>query len=395
MPDLKIFTDSVEPQALNQINTLINQPAFKDCKVRIMPDVHAGIGCVIGFTADLGDKVIPNIVGVDIGCGIRVFELGNIDLSLEKLDDIIRAYVPSGRNTHIEPLTDYKRLKNLYCYNKIKNMKRIENSIGTLGGGNHFIEVDVDDKGNKYLVIHTGSRNLGKQVAEIYQKLAMDIHYGKGELPEMQEKLVDEYFQGRQSEVHNSIKRSKKKLKTSKIPKDLCYLEGEFVEYYLHDMHICQEYAVKNREYIGSIILNMLGIRDIDYLFETVHNYIDYRDNIVRKGAISAHKGERVLIPLNMRDGCILGVGLGNHDWNCSAPHGAGRIMSRSAAKKKIAMDEYSKSMQGVFSTSIIKETIDEAPMAYKPSEGIINAISETVEIQKILKPIYNYKAAE
>ena len=196
MPDLKIFTDSVEPQALNQINTLINQPAFKDCKVRIMPDVHAGIGCVIGFTADLGDKVIPNIVGVDIGCGIRVFELGNIDLSLEKLDDIIRAYVPSGRNTHIEPLTDYKRLKNLYCYNKIKNMKRIENSIGTLGGGNHFIEVDVDDKGNKYLVIHTGSRNLGKQVAEIYQKLAMDIHYGKGELPEMQEKLVDEYFQG-------------------------------------------------------------------------------------------------------------------------------------------------------------------------------------------------------
>lgn len=395
MSDLKIFTENIEQTALQQIYLLLAQPSFQDCKVRIMPDVHAGAGCVIGFTADLGDKVIPNIVGVDIGCGMLVIELGKINLSLEELDKVIRAEVPSGRNVHESRSTRYP-LESLLCFRELKDTKRMERSIGTLGGGNHFIEVDVDNEGNKYLVIHSGSRNLGKQVAELYQAIAVDLMQGKGGVFKKQEEMISRFkAEGRRSELQDAIKELHRNYqpKPLKIPKELCYLEGMFRERYLHDMKICQDYALTNRSAISDIIMKHMGLSATNG-FQCIHNYIG-SDNIVRKGAISARKGERVLIPLNMRDGCILGVGLGSPEWNYSAPHGAGRILSRSAAKAQLCMDEYEESMDGIFTTSVCKGTIDEAPMAYKPTQNIIDNIGDTVEIQKIIKPVYNYKASE
>lgn len=353
--NLKIFTDNIEGKALNQIYELAKLPPFEDCKIRIMPDVHAGTGCVIGFTGNLGDKVIPNIVGVDIGCGMLTCNLGKFILDLVKLDEIIRKVVPSGFDVHTKE-KDFPKLEQLRCIDELKNLSRIYCSIGTLGGGNHFIEVDVDNCGNRYLIIHSGSRNLGKQVADIYQKKAF-------------ESMVGEH-----------------------IPKDLCYLTGSIKEDYLHDMRICQEFAQLNRKTILDNICKELGIEPKDY-FETIHNYISFEDNIVRKGAISANKGEKLLIPMNMRDGCILGVGKGNDDWNCSAPHGAGRLMSRSEAKKVVSLADFEESMEGVYSTSVNQSTIDESPFAYKPPQEIIDKIGDTVEIIDILKPIYNFKA--
>ncbi len=395
MADLKIFTDNIEEEALDQINTLIKQAAFMDCKVRIMPDVHAGKGCVIGFTADLGDKVIPNIVGVDIGCGMKTIQLGKVELDLEKLDKVIRENIPSGRNVHEGRLNRFDKLQELYCYRILRDTKRIERSIGTLGGGNHFIEVDVDSEGNKYLIIHTGSRNLGNQVARYYQNLAIELMQGKGDIYERQEKLIAEYKeQGKRKEIKNALKKLHKEFKPSplNIPKDLCYLTGKYSQQYLHDMRICQEYADLNRQTIAKIILDSYGIDSVSE-FSTVHNYIDHDSNIVRKGAISAKKGELLLIPINMRDGCILGVGKGNKDWNESAPHGAGRLMSRSKAKKTLSLDEFKESMSGVYTTSVGLATLDEAPMAYKPIEEIVDNITDTVEVLEIIKPIYNFKA--
>ena len=397
MSNLKIFTENIEEEALDQINTLIKQEAFKDCKVRIMPDVHAGKGCVIGFTADLGDKVIPNIVGVDIGCGMKTIQLGKVDLDLEKLDKEIRKNIPSGRNVHQGRLNRFDKLQELYCYRTLKDTKRIERSIGTLGGGNHFIEVDVDRKGNKYLIIHTGSRNLGNQVAKHYQNLAIELMQGKGNIYEKQEKLIAEYKeQGKRKEIKSVLKILHKNFNPSplNIPKDLCYLTGKYREQYLHDMSICQEYADLNRKTIASLVLDSYGISSINE-FSTIHNYIDHDSNIVRKGAISAKKGELLLIPINMRDGCILGVGKGNKDWNESAPHGAGRLMSRSKAKKTLSLDEFKESMSGVYTTSVGLPTIDEAPMAYKPIEEIVDNITDTVEVLEIIKPIYNFKSNE
>ena len=395
--DVKVFAETVDPKALNQIYTLVKQPAFEECKVRIMPDVHAGAGCVIGFTADLGDKVIPNIVGVDIGCGMYTIDFGNIDIDFNELDRVIRKYVPAGMNVQEEyvgfPFYD---LTDLYCFKNLKNVEWIRNSIGTLGGGNHFIEVDVDDKGNKYLVIHTGSRNLGKQVCEYYQNIAIDNLLGKGRLKKDIDELIKRYKEeGKEKEIGKEIARLKNNNKYGNgIPKDLCYLEGDFREMYLHDMKICQKFAQRNREVIGNIISKKMmwgpGIG-----FETVHNYIDHDSNIVRKGAISARKGEEVLIPINMRDGCIIGVGKGNDDWNCSAPHGAGRIMSRRQAKENISIEEYEKSMEGIFTTSVDYSTIDESPMAYKSMDEIVRCIEDTVEIKKIIKPLYNFKAGD
>lgn len=399
MSDLKIFTDNIEPQALNQIYTLIKQPAFADCKVRIMPDVHAGAGCVIGFTADLGDKVIPNIVGVDIGCGMECVELGKIDIDLAKLDEVIRKYVPNGRNVH-ETEDNFSEIiiNQLYCKDRLKNADWLKRSGGTLGGGNHFIEIDIDDDGNKYLVIHSGSRNIGKQVAEIYQQMAIDDLSGANSLEEETKKLIEDYKRtGRHKDIQRGIAELKQKFQPkSSVPKELSYLTGEHREMYLHDMKLCQEFASLNRKQIWTEIMSGLGLNKmlVTY-FETIHNYIEHDTNIVRKGAISAKEGEMVLIPINMRDGCIIGRGKGNADWNYSAPHGAGRIMSRSKAKETVSLEEFEQSMQGIYTTSVNWSTIDESPMAYKPIDEIVANIQDTVEIVKIIKPIYNFKASE
>ena len=413
MRDLKIFTDNIEQEAIDQINVLLEQPAFADCKVRIMPDVHAGAGCVIGFTADLGDRVIPNIVGVDIGCGMLTVELGGIDTGIngktdssivdyvtdidyEKLDNVIRTCIPSGRNVHEEINYIFPELKNLRCYNKLKNIDWLERSMGTLGGGNHFIEIDEGFEGRKYLVIHTGSRNLGKQVADYYQNLAVELMIGRDKLAYERDRLIAEYKdQGRSSEIQDAIKelRNTWRKKTNDIPKELCYLTGKYRDDYIYDMKICQRFAKQNRLMIALKIMLSMGWYSID-LFETVHNYID-ESNMIRKGAISAKKGEKVLIPINMRDGSLLCVGKGNEEWNCSAPHGAGRIMSRSKARESISMESFRESMTGIYTTSVCESTIDESPMAYKSMNEIINNIKDTVDILDVLKPVYNFKASE
>ena len=398
--DLKIFTDNIEEEAVKQIDLLLEQEPFKYCKVRIMPDVHAGKGCVIGFTADLGDKVIPNIVGVDIGCGMLCVELGNIDLDLKKIDEVINKYIPAGRNIREQKLRDFDKIEELYCLRELKETKKFNRAIGTLGGGNHFIEIDVDDENNKYLVIHTGSRNMGKQVADYYQNLAIELCSGKEEFFEKKEKIIKEYKeQNRKAEIQRALKELEKeyKQKQPNIPKELCYLTGKYREMYLHDMKICQEYASENRQMIANEIISYYFdiVPRIMPAFETIHNYIYFDDNIVRKGAISAKKGERVLIPINMRDGSIIAIGKGNSDWNESAPHGAGRIMSRIKAKETFNLKEFKKSMEGIYSTSIVEETIDEAPFVYKPMQEIIDNIKDTVEIERIIKPIYNFKAKD
>ena len=401
MKNLKIDTKNIEEKAIEQINLLLEQEPFKNCKIRIMPDVHAGKGCVIGFTADLGDKVIPNIVGVDIGCGMLCVELGNIDLDLEKLDNIINKFIPAGRNIREQKLLNFEKINDLYCLRELKEIKKFNRAIGTLGGGNHFIEIDVDDEGNKYLVIHTGSRNLGKQVADYYQNLAIELCSGKEEMFKRKEEIIRSYKeQGRKPEIQKALKELEAEYKQNKptLPNELCYLEGKYREMYLHDMKICQEYASLNRIMIADTILKEytglpMAIYFTQYGFETIHNYISFEDNIVRKGAISAKKGEKVLIPINMRDGSIIAVGKGNEDWNNSAPHGAGRIMSRMKAKEKFNLEEFKESMQGIYSTSIVEETIDEAPFVYKPMQEIVENIKDTVEIQKVIKPIYNFKA--
>lgn len=422
MRDLKIFTDDIEQEAVDQINLLLEQEPFKNCKVRIMPDVHAGKGCVIGFTADLGDKVIPNIVGVDIGCGMLCVELGKIDLDLEKLDKVINENIPAGRNIREQKLITFDEINDLYCLRELKETKKFNRAIGTLGGGNHFIEVDVDEEGNKYLVIHTGSRNLGKQVADYYQNLAIDFCSGKEEMFKRKEEIIKIYKeQGRKSEIQKALKELEAEYKQNKpeLPNELCYLEGKYREMYLHDMGICQRYASINRVEIAQEILqkmfpNPLYKKDIETIdlghryntmviqnkiaidfkaFETIHNYISFEDNIVRKGAIRANKGERVIIPINMRDGSIIAVGKGNADWNNSAPHGAGRLMSRRKAKEMFKLEDFKESMKDIYSTSVVEETIDEAPFVYKPIQEIIDNIKDTVEIEKIIKPIYNFKA--
>ena len=441
MKDLKIFTDDIEQEAINQINLLLEQEPFKDCKVRIMPDVHAGKGCVIGFTADLGDKVIPNIVGVDIGCGMLCVELGKVELDLEKLDKVINENIPAGRNIREQKLVNFDKINDLYCLRELKETKKFNRAVGTLGGGNHFIEVDVDEDGNKYLVIHTGSRNLEKQVADYYQNLAIELCSGKEEMLKRKEEIIKTYKeQGKKSEIQKALKELEAEYKQNKpeLPNELCYLEGKYREMYLHDMEICQRYASQNRINIAKTILGkylnancvpetfpknieeliehtaktigLFILKDKDglkadndgghfehsghvSLFETIHNYISFDDNIVRKGAIRANKGERVIIPINMRDGSIIAIGKGNEDWNNSAPHGAGRLMSRKKAKETFKLQEFKKSMADIYSTSVLEETIDEAPFAYKPMQEIIDNIKDTAEIEKIIKPIYNFKA--
>lgn len=393
-----VYAKTVEQSAIEQIELLCAQEFTKGAKIRIMPDVHTGAGCVIGFTANLGDMVIPNIVGVDIGCGMLCVKLGNVDIDFYKLDEVIRKYVPSGTEVQEGRLIKYSALQQMHCYRSLKHTKRIERSIGTLGGGNHFIEMDVDDNNCKYLVIHTGSRNLGKQVAEHYQNMAYDVLCGKDKLFEEQKRIIEEYkAAGRRTEIQDTIKKLKAEFqsKTTDVPKELCYLTGEYRQMYLDDMAVCQAFATINRKYIAdSILINYFGKSYDEFeSFETIHNYIDLKNNIVRKGAVSAQKGEMLLIPINMRDGSLICVGKGNEDWNCSAPHGAGRLMSRGTARDSLSINEYKKEMSGIFSTCVKESTIDESPMAYKNKDEIIEQITPTADILLQIKPIYNFKA--
>ena len=393
-----IFTDDIEEEATEQIKELCSQPFAKGCKIRIMPDTHAGKSCVIGFTADLKDKIIPNIVGVDIGCGMLTISLGKEEIDLEKLDETIKKYVPSGMNVHEGRMVRYPELQNLYCYRMLRNSKRIERSIGTLGGGNHFIEIDKDKNDNKYLIIHSGSRNLGTQVAEYYQNLAVDLCSGKEDYFIKRDELIDTFKkEGRRKEIQKELKKLKEKYDSMfpTYPKELCFLSGKYREEYLHDMNICQEYAVLNRNTIADIILKRMFNKSLsDYeSFNTTHNYINFKDNIIRKGSVSAYKGEKLLIPINMRDGSLICIGKGNENWNYSAPHGAGRLMSRTKAKEVLNLEEFKDSMKGIYTSSVSENTLDEAPMVYKPMEEIVNNIQETVEILEIIKPIYNFKA--
>ena len=397
MLNVKFFADTIDPKAYDQVMTLAFQSAFEGCKIRIMPDVHPGAGCVIGFTADLGEKVIPNIVGVDIGCGMLTVELGQIDIDFEKLDNVIRTYIPSGRNVRSVAVCSSKFLEQLYCYDYLKNTHWLRCSLGTLGGGNHFIEIDEDTFGNKFLVIHTGSRNLGKQVADYYQRLAVDNLTGANDITNLRNELIDSLkAQGREKEISKALDELAANFqpKGAGVPKELSYLEGQDRLDYLHDMQLCQEFARTNRAWIADVICRHMGWIIWNH-FETIHNYIESETNMVRKGAISAKSGERVLIPMNMRDGCIIGVGKGNEDWNCSAPHGAGRLMSRGEAKDAVSMKEFASSMEGIYTTSINESTLDEAPMVYKSAEEIQRLVVDTIDIERIIKPIYNFKASE
>ena len=410
--DVKVFTDNVEDVAMDQIRQLLLIDVFSDKKIRIMPDVHAGAGCVIGFTGNLGDKVIPNIVGVDIGCGMRVLNLGRLSgIDFHAFHEHIRANVPSGKIVREErfgfkPLVGeemdiYREAKKLvtqlHCYRAIKDSPRINRAIGSLGGGNHFIELDRDDEGYVYLVIHTGSRNLGKQVAEIYQARAVKhLTEGADDLEKTIRRTIEEYkAAGRRSELQEVIKKMRCEFKAAQpsLPAELCYVEGEAREQYLHDMRLCQRWAVLNRQLISLLLLRFFPDVEVVEEFESIHNYIS-DDNIIRKGAISAAEGERCIIPLNMRDGSLLCTGKGNPDWNRSAPHGAGRVMSRSQAYQKITMADFEASMQGIYSESVNDFTRDESPMVYKPADEIIANIGDAVRIDTIIRPIFNFKAS-
>ena len=410
--DVKIFTDNIEKVALDQIRELLSIDVFSDKKIRIMPDVHAGAGCVIGFTGDLGDKVIPNIVGVDIGCGMRVIKLGHgHSIDFHRFHQHIISTVPSGMCVReaklgFKPLAGddmaiYREAKELVqqlrCYRDLKFAARLHKSIGTLGGGNHFIELDMDDEGCLYLVIHTGSRNLGKQVADIYQSRAIrHMTPGADEFEMNVKRLIEEYkAAGRRSEIQAKLTRMRRqhKLAEPSLPPALCYVEGEERENYLHDMRICQRWAVLNRRLIARLLLPFFKDLQPEEEFESVHNYIS-DDNIIRKGAISAAKGEKCIIPLNMRDGSLICVGKGNPDWNCSAPHGAGRVMSRSKAYDVITMESFRDSMRGIYSESVVDATRDESPMVYKPASEIIANIGPTAEIETAIRPVFNFKAS-
>ena len=385
------FAKVIEDEAVEQIRRMCDYEFTAGSQIRIMPDVHAGKGCTIGTTMTVKDKAVPNIVGVDIGCGMYTVNLGQAEIDMEQMDAAAH-FIPSGLNVW-EGRQEHFDLLGLRCYRGLKDAKRLERSLGTLGGGNHFIEIDQAADGTKYLVIHSGSRNLGKQVAEFYQRLAIELNKGKEEYFAKRDALIAEYkAAGRRNEIQAALKALKWEAREATIPEDLCFVYGQYLEDYLHDVEICQRFARRSRELMAEIILQRLGIEAVD-AFHTIHNYIDTDEMILRKGAIAAHKGEKVLIPINMRDGSVLAIGKGNPDWNFSAPHGAGRIMSRTAAKENLNLDEYRREMEGIYTTSVNEATLDEAPMAYKSLSDIIDVISESVDVIEVLKPIYNFKA--
>ena len=381
-----IYTDNMEQAALAQVYELLNEEICQDAKIRIMPDTHAGAGCVIGMTMTIKDKVIPNFVGVDIGCGMECSLLEEKSLDLKKLDKIIREHIPSGQQVR-EKAHKYIseiNLEDLKC-KKYVSLSRAILSLGTLGGGNHFIEANASQDGNLYLVAHSGSRYLGKQAAEYYQDLAFENLNKKGR-EEIVQKLKSE---GKHKEIQSILSRMPKK----KIKKHMAYLEGSIFTDYIHDMKIVQAYAALNRKAIVDTIVKEMGLM-VKQQFTTIHNYIDTDNMILRKGAISAKSGEKVLIPINMRDGSLIAIGKGNPEWNYSAPHGAGRLLSRKKAKESISLEEYIETMKDVYSTSVGLSTLDESPMAYKPMEEILTNIVDTVEVVEVIKPIYNFKAS-
>lgn len=385
------YAKVVEEEAIEQIRRMCDYEFTQGSKIRIMPDVHAGKGCTIGTTMTVVDKAVPNIVGVDIGCGMYTVNLGKGNIDFEKFDEAAH-FVPSGKNVW-EGRQERFDLTVLRCYRSLKNTKWLERSLGTLGGGNHFIEIDEAQDGTKYLVIHSGSRNLGKQVAEIYQQLAIDLNKGKETYFQERDEIIRTYkAAGRRKEIQAALEKISWQKREATMPEDLCYLYGTYFEDYLYDVEICQKFAKRNREKMAEILLNRTGMNGTD-AFHTIHNYIDTNEMILRKGAIAAHDGEKVLIPINMRDGSVLAVGKGNVEWNYSAPHGAGRLMSRTKAKESLSMEEYKKVMEGIYTTSVNEETLDEAPMAYKSLEDIIDVIKESVDVIDIMKPIYNFKA--
>lgn len=389
------YAKVVEEEAIEQIRRMCSYALTENSKVRIMPDVHAGKGCTVGTTMTVVDKACPNVVGVDIGCGMYTVALADKKIDFEKVDEVCH-FIPSGMNVW-EGRIERFDLTGLRCYRSLKDSRRLERSLGTLGGGNHFIEIDKAADGTFYLVIHSGSRNLGKQVAEIYQELAVDLNKGIGEYLEAKEEIIRSYKeQGRKSEIQDALKKLKwdKTNKETSVPEDICWLYGTYLDDYLHDVEICQSFARRSREKMAEIILVKTGMTAVD-AFHTVHNYIDTDEMILRKGAIAAHSGEKVLIPINMRDGSVIAVGRGNPDWNFSAPHGAGRLMSRTKAKETLDMEAYRAAMAGIYTTSVNESTIDEAPMAYKSLDDIIDVIRDSVDIIDIIKPVYNFKASD
>lgn len=389
------YAKVVEDEAIEQIRRMCDYAMTEGSRIRIMPDVHSGKGCTIGTTMTIVDKACPNIVGVDIGCGMYTLKLSAKELNFEKIDEACH-YIPSGMNTW-EGRRERFDLTALRCYRSLRDSKRLERSLGTLGGGNHFIEVDKASDGTFYLVIHSGSRNLGKQVAEIYQQLAIDLHAGKEEYFKKRDEIIRTYKEeGRRAEIQTALAELKNdfEAKALLIPEDICWLYGSFLEDYLHDVEICQRFAKRSREIMAEVILERTEMEAVEG-FHTIHNYIDTEEKILRKGAIAAHDGEKVLIPINMRDGSVLAVGKGNPEWNYSAPHGAGRIMSRTKAKETLDMETYKRAMEGIYTTSVNEKTLDEAPMAYKSLEDIIDVIKESVDVIDIMKPVYNFKASD
>ena len=390
--EAKIFTDVVEEGAIAQIQTMCDSPVFKESKIRVMPDVHAGAGCTIGTTMTIKDKVVPNMVGVDIGCGMELIAIQEKELDLAALDRLIYERIPSGfciRGKR-HAFTNDIELEALRCASQV-NLERAYLSLGTLGGGNHFIEADKDDEGNLYIVVHSGSRHLGTEVAEYYQTEGYKNLCGNSQeqIKDLIERLKAE---GRASEIQSAIAEAKKK--SCEIPKDLAYVEGQLFDDYIHDMRLVQRFAVLNRQAMIDEIVYGLNLT-VTQQFTTIHNYIDVDNMILRKGAVSAQKGEKLLIPINMRDGSLICIGKGNEDWNQSAPHGAGRILSRGKALHTLTMEEFKREMDGIYSTSVNERTLDESPMAYKRMEDIVDNIAPTVEIIKRILPIYNFKASE
>lgn len=382
--EIKIFAKTVEYEALDQIRKLGQFEAYEDAKIRIMPDCHAGAGCTIGTTMTIKDKITPNLVGVDIGCGMLTIKLKEKEIDLSNLDHVIGENIPNGFGIHSKPQVEFNFDK-LRCKNEV-DLVRASKSIGSLGGGNHFIEVGKNNKGELYLIIHSGSRNIGNLVAKYYQDVAWK---NVNEMKTIRENLVAKLkLEGREKEIDAEIK----KIKKPKSDKELAYLTGVHFDNYMNDMQVIQKYAVLNRRTMANIILKNTGLTE-ESSFETIHNYIDFKRMILRKGAVSSEKSEMLLIPINMRDGSLICIGKGNEDWNYSAPHGAGRLMSRKKARENIDLSVFESQMKNVFTTSVLKSTVDEAPDAYKSMDEIIEMIGETAEIVDILKPVYNFKA--
>ncbi len=387
----KIFTDVVDEASISQVLLLLNQEFVSGSKIRMMPDIHAGAGCTIGTTMTITDKIVPNLVGVDIGCGMETIRIKEKHTELQKLDKLIYEKIPSGFNVREKTHRYFEEinLEDLYCYKYI-DPRRAEKSLGTLGGGNHFIEANKDEEGNIYVVVHSGSRHLGLEVANYYQEEGYKSLNGSAQR-DVDALVADLKSQGREKEIQKSITILKNTKRTN-IPKQLAYVSGELFDHYIHDMKIVQRYAKLNRQAMMDEIVKGMKLHVVEQ-FTTIHNYIDTDAMILRKGAVSAKKGEKLLIPINMRDGSLICIGKGNDEWNQSAPHGAGRLMSRSAAKESFTVSEFKNQMSGIYTTSVNKDTLDECPMAYKGMDDIVNNIGDTVEIIRVIKPIYNFKA--